>query len=175
MVVAISDPRVDWMVASVEPVAVIVFPGRSLPRREDGEADSSFDELVQNEVVDGRLAHPHPGRSASEAMPEIGDSPHDLRAYISGRGQGQDRVVISLRNRVPMSQPDSARLVCGDDPSVRVGMGILEPAEKGGPNIERNVLEVVYENRFRSIWNLNERVGTVALRVYSLVPVREGS
>ncbi len=71
-----------------------------LPRREDRPADALLGADPERQPVHRGLRQPDPGGRPTEAQFEVPEAPPDLRASIPRRRQGQDRVVVGLRDRV---------------------------------------------------------------------------
>jgi hypothetical protein len=83
--------------------------------------------------------------------------------------------VKTLRHRVAVSQACRARPIGCEDALVRLGVGLREPGEKRGPDIERDPLVVVDDSFALGRLEVRQKVGPIGLGVHALVPVVERS
>src|SRR5437868_15003979 len=132
MYITIGDAGVDALIINVVPVrstrihrgpqrgsragvvgravrrhhTVATAPGsvtRGLMRRQNDEAQTFIDQGAHHGIVAGSFRKPHCFGFTSEAMAKISLAPTNLRPQVARIAQRQNRVSISLSNRVPMS------------------------------------------------------------------------
>ena len=130
--------------------------GVDLAGGEDREADALLGEHAQHEVVHGRLREPHALGAAAEAVGEVEDPPSHVRADVALVAEREDGVAVGLGDGA------AGHAVGIDDAAVHVGVVRLEPRQKRGADVERQLLE-----------GAQLGVGSVALGGDALVPVVE--
>ena len=130
------------------------------------------------DVVARGLGEPHRLGFAPEPTPKIGETPAHLRDAIARVAEGEDRVVVSLRDGVAVTVvARGAQAVGFDDALVGYGIVVFHPREQRRTEVEADVLEVVDRPArcARSVSKMRaEGVGAVTLVVNALVPVVEG-
>ena len=149
---------------------------RRLVGREDGELHPGLGEHLERLGVHGRLRQPQALRLTAEARPEVREAPCHLRDLVAPAGERQDHVVVDLCDRVavPVTRADAGP-IGREDLAIDLGRLTLEPREERGPDVERDLLEVVddVEDAIGVVHAARGRVGRVAFRRDALVPVVE--
>ena len=132
-----------------------------------------FREHVERLLIDGRLRQPHSFRLATEAPPEIGDSPPHFRHLVATRRQRKDRMVVGHRDRVTVSEPRRADPVRVQNGGVGLRRTRLQPLEERWPDVEahRGVQVVPVLDAPVGTEHARARHRRVALAFDALVPV----
>ena len=117
---AIGLRRIDRARRHVEPVAAVAR-GLRLVRREDGEREPLVEERLHRRHRHRRLGQPHGVGAPPEAALEVGQAPADLRAPVALVAQGQDGVVVRLRDGVAEAARGQRARVGDEDAAVGLG------------------------------------------------------
>ena len=126
----------------------------------------------------GKPSHPfrkpHRLGWSLEPIPEVRDSPSDLRVTVTNGTQGKNGVTVGLRNgaAVPVMKKTALSVRLKDARVGRRSVG-LQPGEKRGSNVEIEMGEIVDDVGDMACIPKYPRVriGRVAFRFDTLVPV----
>src|SRR5712691_6982359 len=102
-------------------------------------AGASLTFVIASAVIRKRCGFRKPQRFriTAKAMTKVSDAPANLRAKIAFVAERQNRVTVSLRNRVAVATMLHCAFAIGsNDARVRVRMIALEPAQQGRPKVE---------------------------------------
>src|SRR5262249_51210790 len=115
-----------------------------LVRRENHVTHSFFYKRGEYALVARRLWQPHRFRFATETITKVCKSPANLRPQIPFVAERQNRVAVSLSNRVAVPGMSRDAFPIGLNYSL-VGVAVMlrKPAQQRGPKIKTNVRIVV--------------------------------
>jgi hypothetical protein len=111
-----------------------------------------------------------------ESFLKVGHSPENLCFLIPVDSQGQDDVVINLRDGIPVAEPFQAELVCFKDLPIDRRKFYLQPGEERGTKIETHggvVIDEIKDLAF-PVKGPGIGIGPVALEGNPLIPVVKG-
>src|ERR1043166_2988844 len=134
----VRNTRVDGAVAHRFPLAVADAPDASrLIGGENDELDSLLDQGSKRLRIARRLGKPERLGLAPEPMAEVGDSPANLGAEVARIAERQNRVPISLGDRVPMPAAGANTVAIRLKETGQEGRVLpRDPREKRRPEVE---------------------------------------
>jgi hypothetical protein len=177
--VQVGDGRVHAPARDVRPLRRAEGAhARGLGGREDDVAQALLGERVERGAVAGRLGQPERLGLAAEAAAEVGHAPAHLRAAVALVAEGEDGVVVALRDGVAVAAARGRALaVGGEDARVGLRVAAFEPREQRRAEVEAEV-RVVVDDALDAAVGVDDAgvaVRAVALGVDALVPVVEGT
>jgi hypothetical protein len=174
----VDAPDVERLRRDVLPVGSATqraHPAR-LVRREHRHRDPLGRERFERRQVDGHLRQPHSLRCAPEAEREGTCAPADLRADVARRAQRQDRMVVRLRPRVPVTRALAALPIRCDEIRDQGGRVLGQPRVERRADVEARP-RVVVEDAAQPTARVEEarrRVRRIALAEDARVPIAVG-
>ena len=144
---------------------------------EDGVLDAFLREEIEDVAGDGGFCEPHAFGFAIEAVLEVSDAPADLGTGVALGGERHDDVVVNLSEcGAVSSEALRGGRVGVEDHAVAAGGEVLQPAQKGGAEVEAHPRIVIEDadDLILLVGDARGAVGGVALRGDALVPVMVG-
>src|SRR5947209_11088253 len=138
MRISISDTGIDALLVYIPPLGVANRSHASgLMRRQNQKAQSFVDQCGHYKIVARGFGQPQRFGIAHETIAKIGNAPANLSTSIAFIAEGQDRVAISLSDRVAMTTALVPALTIGvDDARVSVRMISCQPGQQRRAKVE---------------------------------------
>ena len=144
---------------------------------QDREANAFACENLERLLIHRRFRQPHPLRFPAEPAAEIGDAPAHLGHLLPLGTERENRVVIGHRYGITVTQPCDTVTVGRQHRRIGCWRLPFHPLEKGRAEVEADLFEGVDDAEDPAFvpGDSGRGHGAVALLLYSLIPVVEGS